>query len=117
MGEFGRAEPDALCPVSLDALGGLYRADRDTVLETVRDLPEEKRVRLALFCYNRAHLRDLGLTIASSVDPGRLGELAGTMGEVLAAQCAARGLSFGTEPQVVAKASKPKMKISLGGRG
>lgn len=117
MKEFGRAEPDADCPVSLEDLGDLYRADPDSVLQSVRDFPEEKRVRLALFCYNRSHLRKLALTIASSVDPARLGELAGTMGEVLAAQCRASGLSFGTEPIAVAKPVKAKPKISLGGRG
>lgn len=113
----GQAEPDAECPVSLETLNDLRRLDAEAVLDAVRSLPELKRVRLALFCYNRAHLRGLALAIASSVDPARLAELAGTMGEVLAAQCQASGLSFGTEPAVTAKIVTAKRRISLGGRG
>ena len=113
------AEPDVDCPVPLDTLNALYRADAPDVLAAVRGFSEEKRVRLALFCYNRSHLRKLGLTIAASVDPARLAALAGTMGEVLAAQCQASGLSFGTEPIATGtkKPVKEKPKISLGGRG
>lgn len=111
------AEPEIDCPVSIETLGRLSRADVSTVLADMRDYPEERRVRLALYCYNRSHLRTLALTIASSVDPARLAALAGTMGEVLAAQSQASGLSFGTEPIVTGKPEKPKPKISLGGRG
>ena len=115
--EFGRAEADAVCPVSLDQLGVLTRAEAPDVIEAVRDFPEEKRVRLALFCYNRSHLRALALTIASTVEPERLVDLAGTMGGVLAAQSRAKGLSFGTQPLPSdKKPEKPKSKISLGGR-
>lgn len=112
------AEPDVDCPVPFETLKKLTSAERPAdILEIVRAYPEVLRVRLALFCYNRSHLRSVALTIASSVDPVRLGELAGTMGEVLAEQCRARGLSFGTEPIVTGKTPKPKPKISLGGRG
>lgn len=110
------AEPDVDCPVPIDTLRQLSTAERPAdVLEIVRDYPETQRVRLALFCYNRAHLRTLALTLASSIDPVRLAELAGTMGEVLAAQCRDSGLSFGTEPVVTGKPAKSKPKISLGG--
>jgi hypothetical protein len=110
------AEPDVDCPVPIETLRKLNSTTNAAdVLAIVRDYPEGKRVRLALFCYNRSHLRTLALTIASSVDPVRLAQLAGTMGEVLAAQCRASGLSFGTEPIVTGKPVKAKPKISLGG--
>jgi hypothetical protein len=116
MGDFGMAEPDATCPVSLDTLGQLYRANKLSVPDILRDVPEDKRARLALFCYNRSHLRDLALTIAETCDPVRLGELAGTLGQVLAAQCRSKVRSFGIEPG--ATGIRPKAKISLaGGRG
>ena len=117
MREFGRAEADAVCPVSLETLNDLRGADPADFVAMIRDFSEEKSVRLALFCYNRAHLRDVSLKVASTIDPTRLAELAGTMGEVLAAQCRASGQSFGIEKVEMAKATKAKPKISLGGRG
>ena len=117
MGEFGRAEPDAECPISLDSLGELYRSDEFAIPDMLQGVSELQRIRLALFCYNRAHFRKLGLTIASTVDPDRLSEFAGTMGQVLAAQCQTNGLSYGLDRSAVHAAVKPKAKISLGGRG
>jgi hypothetical protein len=113
MGDFGIAEPDATCPVSLDTLGQLYRANKMSVADILRDVPEDRRARLALFCYNRSHLRDLALTVAETCDPVRLGELAGTLGQVLAAQCRSKVRSFGVEP--AASGFRPKAKISLAG--
>jgi|SRR4051812_13657412 len=78
---------EADCPVSLDLLGRLYRADPACVAEMLCDVSEDRRARLAMFCYHRAHLRQLGLTIAASCDAARLAQLAGTMGQVLAQQC------------------------------
>jgi hypothetical protein len=43
----------------------------------------------------------------------RLGELAGTLGQVLAAQCRSKVRSFGVEPAV--SGFRPKAKISLAG--
>ncbi|MDB5512251.1 MAG: hypothetical protein JWR08_1734 [Enterovirga sp.] len=113
------AEPEVDCPIPIATLNELNRAEPHVVLDHARAFSEPLRVRLALYCYNRSHLRQLALTVASSVDPDRLKELAGTMGEVLAAQCRASGLSFGTEPLPQAKPekAKPARKISLGGRG
>ena len=114
------AEPDVDCPISIETLRELNRADLSDALDVVSKYSEQQRVRLALFCYNRSHLRKLALTIASSVDPARLAEFAGTMGEVLAAQSQASGLSFGTEPITPPgkkRAEKAKPRISLGGRG
>ena len=113
------AQPEIECPVPLATLTSLNNAEPSEVLDLVRELPEEVRIRLALYCYNRSHLRRLGLTTASTVDPERLAQLGGTLGEVLAEQSRATGLSFGTEPIVEPKkrAEKPKPKVSLGGRG
>ena len=77
---------DAHCPVSADALGQLYRADPDRAAEMVNGLPEGRRVELALFCYGRAHLRLLAMSIAARCDTARLVREAGTLGEVLATQ-------------------------------
>ena len=92
-------------------------AEPAEILGWARDFSEEKGIRLALYCYHRSHLRRLGLTVASGIDPGRLAALAGPMGEVLAAQCRATGLSFGIERVVMAATNaKAKPRISLAGR-
>ena len=113
------ATPDVDCPVPLATLSTLRGAEPSEVVRSVGSLSEEARIRLALYCYNRSHLRTLGLTVASTVDPDVLAQLGGTLGEVLAEQSRGTGLSFGTEPIVDPKkrAEKPKPKISLGGRG
>ena len=78
---------DAPCPVSADALGQLYRADPVSAAGMLDGLPEDRKVELALFCYSRAHLRPLAMSIAAKCDAARLAREAGTLGEVLAAQC------------------------------
>jgi hypothetical protein len=110
MGEFGLAEAEASCPVSLDVLGQLYRSDKSSVVEMLKDFPEDKRARLALFCYNRSHLRDLALAIAETCDASRLAELAGTLGQVLAAQCRGHLQNFGRESAPIGHS---RAKISL----
>lgn len=112
---FGPPEPERESPVSLEVLGELYKADDYDLREMLAKMPEEKRIRLALFCYSKAHLRNLALKVAASCDPTRLAESAGTIGEVLAAQCRASGLSFGDEAPAPDPKQKPKAKISLGG--
>ena len=107
------------CPLPLGELTDLRNAEPPDAMASILPLSEETRIKLALYCYNRSHLRQLGLTVASTVEPERLAQLGGTMGEVLAEQSRATGLSFGTEPIVQPKkrVEKPKPKISLGGSG
>ncbi len=107
------------CPLPLATVGELKNAEPREVVASVLPLSEELRIKLALYCYNRAHLRQLGLTVATTIDPERLAALGGTLGEVIANQSRATGLSFGTEPveaPTKKRTEKPKPKISLGGR-
>jgi hypothetical protein len=92
-------EASEQCPVSLDFLGQLYRSDAAEADELLQTLPGDRRARLALFCYHRAHLRDLALRIAETCEPERLAQLAGVQGQVLATQCrtALSSSSFGRE--------------------
>lgn len=87
---FAPTQQDADCPVPLGLLGDLYRADPATLAVLLEALPEDRRCQLALFCYGKAHLRPLALTIAATCDAKRLGHLAGALGSVLAAQCRAK---------------------------
>ena len=110
--DFGRAEPDAICPVPLDKLGSLYRSDPEDLMSQIRDMPEDRRITLAVFCYQRAHLRDLGLSIAATCSDGKLVEAAGVVGQALSIQCRASVRRFGQDAP-----ARPtgKPKISLGG--
>ncbi|WP_375461120.1 hypothetical protein [uncultured Enterovirga sp.] len=112
-GEWGHAERDAVCPVPLEKLGQLHRADPEGVLSLVAEMPESARIKLAVFCYGRAHLRDVGLAIAEQCDETRLAQIAGMIGQVMAVQCRAAVRTFGSDRGDRA-VSRPK--ISLGGR-
>jgi hypothetical protein len=58
-----------LCPVSDTMLSRLYRADASAMEVIAMALPESLRARLAVFCFSRSHLRDIGRQIASMCDP------------------------------------------------
>jgi hypothetical protein len=54
--------------VSDDLVGRLYRASQNAVLGIAAELPPRDRAALAAFCYARAHLHGVGLTIATVCD-------------------------------------------------
>lgn len=114
--EFGRAEREGICPVPLDQLGELYRRDPDGIIGMVGGMSEDARIKLAVFCYGRAHLREIGLTIAAQCSETRLTEMAGMIGQVLAVQCRAKSRSFGSERDRGTTQSKPKVSLA-GSRG
>lgn len=81
---------DTDCPVPLDLLGSLYRAGAARVDDVIRPLSAFEKAELAVYCYGRAHFRELGLTIAARCDAAILAGVAGVLGQTLAAQ--SRGL-------------------------
>lgn len=109
--EFGRAEADAACPVSLDLLGQLYRADEHARSEMLLALSDAQRARLALFCYNRAHFGELAMAIAATCDPETLVALAGAVGEVLSVQCRAAQVKK-SGPPTVRRLEPARAKVS-----
>src|SRR5271154_6987065 len=54
------------CPVSEELLGTLYRSSQHGLSELVKNVGSETRALLALYCYRRAHLQDIGLAIAAT---------------------------------------------------
>lgn len=90
------------CPVPADMLSRLYRAGPDAA-DMVDGLPETQRIELAVFCYSRAHLRPVAMSIAARCDAGRLVHIAGNAGYALVAQCQHIG------------GAAPKARISLAG--
>lgn len=109
------AEPDAVCPISMDRLGELYRADEYDLPLLLAEMPAELRARVAVFCYRKSHTHQLGLRIARACERDDLVRVAEDLGSVIYGQAHLEA------PKVVAvtiakpEAPPPKKKISLGG--
>jgi hypothetical protein len=73
----GSPEDETTCPVSDDVLARLYRGSAADVDTIVSELSEPTRARLAVFCYSRAHLREIGRQTAALCSPQILLRVAG----------------------------------------
>lgn len=56
------------CLIPADVIDRLYQAEEQDIPELVAGLNRVQRARLAVFCYNRAHLHEIGLVIAAQCD-------------------------------------------------
>ncbi len=74
---------DEVCPVSLDLLGAVYRADAETLDLILSDLSEATRAKLAAYLYGRSHTNALGLRVAATCDGSSLRRAAGLLGNAL----------------------------------
>jgi hypothetical protein len=74
------------CPVEESLLGELYRASPQGLHTLVETIPATVRAMLAVYCYRRSHLSDLGLAIASTCDRRDLRAVGGELGSVVFAQ-------------------------------
>lgn len=94
------------CPVPESVLGQLYRASPQGLPELIETVSPNVRAMLAVYCYRRAHLASIGLTIASSCEEEDLAFHGGNLGVDLFAKSRA--------PQAVAQSSRgQRQKISL----
>jgi hypothetical protein len=104
------AEGDANV-LSDDLVGWLYRADEDSVVELMSRLSPQQRADVAVFCYQKAHLHQIGLAIAATCDPGALIQALGTVrGRILFAQ------SRESRPQSDRRPPGQRRKITLATR-
>lgn len=71
------------CPVSLDLLGHILRADADGLADLLDAIPEVRRARFALWLYGRNHTRTIGVRVAATCDGAVLRQEAGALGGVL----------------------------------
>jgi hypothetical protein len=83
---FPRAPAEEGCPVGDELLADMYRANRSHLRDLVAIVVPDIRASLALFCYRRSHLHDLGLAIAASCDESDLVRAGGTIGGILFAR-------------------------------
>src|SRR5579859_5956075 len=74
---------DESCPVSDEVLGEMYRASAHGLDELIATVSPTARVLLAVYCYRRAHLASIGLTIAATCDRNDLASWGGNAGAVL----------------------------------
>ncbi|MGU3540855.1 hypothetical protein [Methylobacterium sp. A54F] len=113
------ATPDPNCPVSLDLLGEVYRADEYDLPEILGRIPPLTRAKLAAYLYGKSHMHQLGLAVARACEREDLVRAAGEIGSVIHGQAHLKPSRPAPAPAPApgakkAAASAPK-KISLGG--
>ena len=71
------------CPVPETILGQMHGSNPSDAAQIAARLPEAQRAQLAAFCYERRHLHQLGLLIASTCDRPALRKAFGLAGDVV----------------------------------
>ena len=71
------------CPVAEELIGKLYASDKHGIDQILSGLTQNQRGRLAMFCYGRAHLREVGLAVAATCDFESLVVVGGRVGQFL----------------------------------
>jgi hypothetical protein len=71
------------CPVPDGVLGEMYRASADGLVKLVETVSPATRAVLAIYCYRRAHLASIGLTIAATCEKEDLATAGGNAGAML----------------------------------
>lgn len=111
-------DPD--CPVSLDLLGEVYRADEYDLPEILARIPVLTRARLAAYLYGKSHMHQLGLKVARACERDDLIRAVGEIGSVIHGQsqlkpAAPVAVAAAPTGRQKAAASPAPKKISLGG--
>ena len=75
-----RIPNEAACPVDLTVLALLMRSTDDRRPGLIANLQAKERIALALFCYNRAHLRGLAFDILRNCNETEIHRFAGPNG-------------------------------------
>ena len=96
---------ESLSPVPDSILSRLFQADEDAVRDLALELPPTIRLRLAMFCYGRSHLREKGYQLASACEEAALLK-AGEPGARLAQACAEQSRTGRTIPKVTLATAK-----------
>jgi hypothetical protein len=93
------------CPVEESLLGDLYRASPHGLHTLVETIPASVRAILAIYCYRRSHLADLGRAIASTCERRDLLIAGGELGNAV----------FHQSRQAAAIVPEKRRKITLSG--
>ena len=77
--------------ISDELVGRLYRSSEQAILEIAAGISPRDRASLAMFCYGKAHLHGIGLTIASTCELAMLVQVMGNaVGQIIFNQSHAR---------------------------
>jgi hypothetical protein len=92
--------------ISEALVGRLHRATEDSVLGLVSAFRPDDRAKLAMHCYRKSHLRQIGLTIATTCELGSLmRELGPVLGRAIFAQSRSRseerGRAWERQPRTI----------------
>ena len=116
------ATVDPECPVSLELLGEVYRADDYDLPYILEAIPALTRAKLAAYLYGKSHMHQLGLKVARACERDDLVRAVGEIGSVIYGQSRLKPAEAAPEAEVPAgrgrsaQAAQPKkVKISLGG--
>ncbi|MEH3116062.1 MAG: hypothetical protein PGN25_22845 [Methylorubrum populi] len=114
------ATVDPECPVSLEQLGAVYRADEYDLPYILETIPALTRAKLAAYLYGKSHMHQLGLKVARACERDDLIRAVGEIGAVIYGQSRLKPAQAAPEVEVPAgrgaQAAPPKkVKISLGG--
>ena len=80
------SEIEEVCPGGDALLGQLYHASTHRLPIPLMQIPDGVKSELALFCYRRGHLREIGLAIAAACDEADLVRVGSLVGSVLFAR-------------------------------
>ncbi|GJE27117.1 hypothetical protein [Methylobacterium organophilum] len=111
-------DPD--CPVSLELLGEVYRADEYDLPYILEKIPPLTRAKLAAYLYGKSHMHQLGLKVARACERDDLVRAVGEIGAVIYGQSHLKPAREPETPAPTAARAKPgaapgQKKISLGG--
>lgn len=115
------ATVDPECPVSLELLGQVYRADEYDLPLILEEIPALTRAKLAAYLYGKSHMHQLGLKVARACERDDLIRAVGEIGSVIYGQSRLKSPAPVAEPVVPVKTRKTgaanpgTKKVSLGG--
>ena len=111
------AEADVHCPVPLETLGAVYRADDYDLPEILRAIPPLERAKLAAYLYGKSHMHQLGLRVARACEREDLIRAAGEVGSVIHGQANLKPARPAPEvaPMTKHKPLPGQKKVSLAG--
>jgi hypothetical protein len=95
--------------ISDELIARLYRATEDNVLDLVAVFSARQRANIAMFCYNKFHLRRIGLAIVTTCD---LNELIRDWGFVLGRTIFDQAREPPKEPGPLRTQRRPKITLA-----
>ena len=100
--------------LSEELIGRLHHATDATILHLVEQFTSLERANLAMFCYRKAHLRRIGLSIAATCD---LPSLVQQWGTVLGQAIHAQSRDGVVDPDPVRVTHRPKVTLARSAGG